>query len=247
MGLILVFDLDETITYTDSENNVHFNDNVIDLFAYIKQKFLRGVVIDAIFLLTNNSDKKYIKNINDFIVYHLRNTNNNTLNNIGNIGNIGIFTGGEEGYPEGVYFFDYIMDYVHSHRNPRKTKSLADIKYMADKIGLTYNNDLDLLNRTFFFDDRDHVIKTEMEEHGIPHHYIKITPPYEPDLNDYFKDDTNYKSVYDAIKEGIYKSLHNISNDNLSGGNIKKKSSRYKKRRTLKRLRYKKRKTFKRK
>ena len=106
MGLILVFDLDETITYTDSENNVHFNDNVIDLFAYIKQKFLRGVVIDAIFLLTNNSDKKYIKNINDFIVYHLRNTNNNTLNNIGNIGNIGIFTGGEEGYPEGVYFFE---------------------------------------------------------------------------------------------------------------------------------------------
>ena len=236
--------MDETITYADSENNVHFNDSVIDLFVYIKEKFLRGVVIDAIFLLTNNSDKEYIKNINDYIVYHLRNNNNNVLNNIGNIG---IFTGGEEGYPEGVYFFDYIMDYVHSHRNPRKTKSLADIKYMADKIGLTYNNDLDLLNRTFFFDDRDHVIKEEMEENGIPHHYIKITPPYEPDLNSFFTDNTNYKPVYDAIKEGIYKSLHNTSNNNLSGGKIKKKSSSYKKRKTLRRIKKNKRMTFKRK
>jgi len=214
MGLILVFDLDETITYMDSENNVHFNDNVIELFIYIKEKFLRGVVIDAIFLLTNNSDKKYIKNINDFIVYHLRNTDKNVLNNIGNIGT---FTGGEEGYPEGVYFFDYIMDYVHSHRNPRKTKSFADIKYMADKIGITYNNNLDLLNRIFFFDDRDHVIKTEMEENGIQNHYIKITPPYQPDLDSFFTDNTNYKPVYDAIEKEIYKSINSIDNAPIGG------------------------------
>ena len=178
MGLILAFDLDQTLAHTT--DLVYFNFNIVHILNYIVKKALRGSVIDGIFLLTNNDNKDYVKIIDANLNRALKST--------------GAFRGGE-GYPEDNYFFDYIMDYTHSRRHANKTKSIADIKFMADVIGIRYNDDNELLRRTYFFDDLVHDLKGEMIAAGLPDHYIQITPPFEHKAEDV----TNYEPVKVAI------------------------------------------------
>ena len=179
MGLILVFDLDQTLAHTT--DLVYFNFNIVHILNYIVKKALRGSVIDGIFLLTNNDNKGYVKLIDENLKTGLKST--------------GAFKGGE-GYPADTYFFDYIMDYTHSRRHANKTKSYADIKFMADVLGIRYNDDNELLRRTYFFDDLEHDIKGEMTAAGLPDHYIQITPPFEHKAEDV----TNYEPVKMAIE-----------------------------------------------
>jgi len=214
MGLILVFDLDDTIAHMNPDGSIVINNNILEMFINIKQKALRGTAIDGIFLLTNNDSKNYVAHID---YYLLKRT-----------GSIGGFVGGEEGYPSAEYFFDYIMDYRHSARNKLKNKSVADVKFMVDKLSIPYIDDTDILNRTFFFDDLEHDLKGDMEANGVPEHYIRITPPFKTDIDD----KTDYKPVRDALSK---------EEKNLKGG----KRSCYKKRRTLRRLRNTKRKRSK--
>ena len=214
MGLILVFDLDDTIAHMRSDSIVQINQRILNIFNYIKQNALRGSVIDTIFLLTNNSIKKYIKYIDNLLLMA--------------IGSTGAFKGGEQGYPVDNYFFDYIMDYVHSSRNYDKTKSIEDVVYMLDKLNISYSSTADIMSRTFFFDDQEHNMRIDMSVHGFPDHYIKITPPFTIDDND----KTNYYPVLDSIQK---------ESQTLIGGG---KRSRYKKRRTLRRIRKNKRKTY---
>jgi hypothetical protein len=178
MGLILVFDLDQTLAHTT--DLVYFNLNIARILNYIVKKTLRGSVIDGIFLLTNNDNKDYVKLIDENLKINLKST--------------GAFRGGE-GYPADKYFFDYIMDYTHSRRNPDKSKSYADIKFMVDSLGIRYTDDTELLSRTYFFDDLAHILKDQMTAAGLPDHYIQITPPFENKADDV----TNYEPVKMAI------------------------------------------------
>jgi hypothetical protein len=178
MGLILVFDLDQTLAHTT--NLLYFNLNIAHILNYITKKALRGSVINGIFLLTNNDNKEYVKLIDENLKRALKST--------------GAFRGGE-GYPADTYFFDYIMDYTNSHRHANKTKSYADIKFMVDSLGIRYTDDNELLRRTYFFDDLEHVLKGEMTAAGLPDHYIQITPPFENKAEDV----TNYEPVRAAI------------------------------------------------
>ena len=63
MGLILVFDLDQTLAHTT--DLVYFNLNIVHILDYIVKKALRGSVINGIFLLTNNDNKGYVKLIDE--------------------------------------------------------------------------------------------------------------------------------------------------------------------------------------
>jgi hypothetical protein len=238
MGVILVFDLDQTIAHHQRGDKIAINNNIVDLFKFIYRSGNRSSAVDRIFLLTNNNNKDYIK----FIDHWLRD----------NVSAIGAFTGdvgdnimGPENtnntskyYETDNYFFDYIMDWDHYIRGGTGTKSLKDIKFMLNEFGENVNSDEDTLLQTFFFDDLpDHLLKGEFQGIGYPNHYIQITPPFEGRV----EDKTDYSLVYKAIK-GIEEVLDK-ENSNMSGG----KSSCYKKRRTLRRSTYKKRKIFKKK
>ena len=182
MGLILVFDLDQTIASPAGDNDIIVNDKIIEILGVIQRANLRGNGVDAIFLLTNNSSAEYIKWIDGFLLEQTK--------------SIGKFKGGDD-YPEDDYFFDYIMDYNNSTRNgDRLTKSLNNIKVMVDKAGIEYITDKDLLTRIYFFDDLDHVIKDELAADGLGNQYIKITPPLEFKK----KDLTDYNPIYAAIR-----------------------------------------------
>jgi hypothetical protein len=161
-GLILVFDLDETIVNTGKK--LEFNPSILQLLQIITP--LRGSKVDAVFLLTNNSGEIYINQINEELA---RNTDYNADT-----------------------YFDYVMSYNHSMRDEDRTKSLEDIKFM---MSTTRKNDENLLERTFFFDDQDHVIQEEMMESGIADHYIKITPPFKRTG----EDKTNFEPVLSAL------------------------------------------------
>lgn len=177
-GLVLVFDLDETIINTSKP--IQFNQAILDLLNVITP--LRGQEIDAVFLLTNNSREEYIKLINNLLA---KITHYNAVN-----------------------YFDYVMTYKHPTRDEGRTKSLKNVEFMMDTTGKSKEN---LLSRTFFFDDQEHVIQEEMIEGGVPDHYIQIIPGFTGNGDE---DETNYEPVYSAIR-------------NQSGG--KRKNSRTRK------------------
>jgi len=212
MGLILVFDLDQTLAHTT--DLVYFNFNIVHILNYIVKKALRGSVIDGIFLLTNNDNKDYVKLIDENLKKALKST--------------GAFRGGE-GYPADTYFFDYIMDYTNSHRHANKTKSYADIKFMADGLGIRYADDNELLRRIYFFDDLEHDLKGEMTAAGLPDHYIQITPPFENKGADV----TNYEPVKMAI-DAEERAMHSaVTLDGMTYRVSRKGGKRsYKKRKT---------------
>lgn len=163
-GLVLAFDLDETIV--NRRKPTQFNESILALLKVITP--LRGQGVDAVFLLTNNGREDYIKIINNGLAR---------------------FTD----YDADTYF-DYVMTYNHPMRNEDHTKSIEDIKFMMNAIG---KSDENLLNRTFFFDDQEHVIQQEMIEGGVADHYIQITPEFTGKGEE---DETNYEPVYSAIR-----------------------------------------------
>ena len=166
-GLILVFDLDETIVNTGKL--LKFNPSILQLLTIVTP--LRGSKIDAIFLLTNNSGEVYINKINKGLA---RITD----------------------YDADTYF-DYVMSYNHKSRikdfDGYPIKSLEDVKFMMKAIG---KSDENLLERTFFFDDQEHVIQQEMIDGGVADHYIQITPEFTGKE----EDETNYESVLSALE-----------------------------------------------
>jgi hypothetical protein len=87
------------------------------------------------------------------------------------------------------------MDYNHPNRQPDKSKSVLDVKFMAESMGIVYTDSVNLLQKTYFFDDLEHTLKTDMADAGIPDHYIQIKPPFE----NKGVDNTNYEPVYAAV------------------------------------------------
>ena len=199
-GLILVFDLDETITNT--EYPVTFNRNILEILIKASKLRDKGLGVDAIFLLTNNSDKEYVAAIDDALTIHIE--------------SIGKYTGDDK-MPEKDYFFDFIMTRNHPFRY-KEMKRINDVKDMCMITGVKYDSIEDIMSRTYFFDDQEHILKQQMEswfDGKYADHYIHIKPGFTGRKN--VIDETDFNPIESAL-------------NNLSGG----KRSTYKKRKTLK-------------
>jgi hypothetical protein len=210
MGLILVFDMDQTILDSSDpsldddtisreqiSNTIveSLNKNVVRLLIRASALRLTGEV-SAIFLLTNNSSIPFISLVDDI------------LRDI--TGSTGIYKKipdpDDIGMPEKSYFFDYIMIRQHPRRpqvyDPPKT--LYDILIMMENIGIyDETKNKDILKDIYFFDDiGTHQIKRELAilEDGIyKDHYIQITPPYSKNKEDL----TDYSPILKVIPDTV--------------------------------------------
>jgi hypothetical protein len=222
-GLILVFDLDQTlIDSTDmlqllneelkKPNSELDADRIIT--GKINMTLINTVLIpavklrdtgrgvDAIFMLTNNSDRDYI----GLICLYL----SRLVQSVGRFSNVKNGPMGNSQYPSINTVFDYVMVRQHPSReqvyNP--PKSLSDVEYMMKALNLPDRGRADVAKRTFFFDDNEnHTIRRQLDIYGYPGHYILIRgPDYvdnvnrgyiagKPDLTDYSYIDYVLKSV----------------------------------------------------
>lgn len=186
-GLLLVFDLDETIVNTTEP--MELNPAIIDIL--IQAAKLRDGVVGAICLLTNNSDKDHVAFIDDILL---------TVTE-----SIGKYIA-DDGMLSKPYFFDYIMTRTHPLRVDSKyqTKQFEDIKTFAHKSGVIFHSNDDLMSRTFFFDDQSHVLQTQMATwfDGVyADQYIKITPGYTGSKTK--PETTNYEPILQAFQKNI--------------------------------------------
>jgi hypothetical protein len=158
-GWVLVFDLDQTITSIQYNNelteSIHFNQKIIEILKGAVKDREQGIV-SAIFLLTNNADAHYIEHIHDELQ---RMIGQSTI-------------------------FDYIMDANHParihlaqlvHISNAKQKSLVDVEFMLKLLNKTTKN---LINRLLFFDDQEHILSLQLKNAGKSKHFIHINPPF---------------------------------------------------------------------
>lgn len=160
MGLVLVFDLDQTLIDSNGLSKKQGNDNIWNrIGSHLNMRLINEVFrpalelrvekkVDAIFLLSNNSGKEYVINVIHYLA---------------------LILGVDEP-------FDYVMIRQHSSRpqslNP--PKRIQDVKFMMDNavVAIPYSDDL--ASRVYFFDDNTtHEIRKELE----PDHYIEIQGP----------------------------------------------------------------------
>ena len=181
-GLILVFDLDQTLVATNKHIRQHFtrkrgfyreswmpkkkpelNPELVEVLRIALEKKKSGEVY-AIFLLTNNSDSIFLRNV-------VRTLEKKLLTK---------------------YLFDSML--TAEVNEPRDTprgkplnfssKSIRDIYRLLDRMEKTTDAEKryekeELLKRVVFFDDNpDHVIRREMFVAGVPKQYITISPPF---------------------------------------------------------------------
>lgn len=214
-GLILVFDLDQTLIDTQSLlrpkkapsefkglvvqslmeriNTPGVSDRLID--KHINHRLieevlapasaLRGRGVDGIFLLTNNDSNFYVNAVCRYLVNNLRNTDGNDC------------------------FFDYIMTRNDPSRGAdRLSKNLSNIKYMLNGVcpfsnrrrkPVEFIDDLDLAERLFFFDDQMYPLYDEIFQNiglgsnrklglDLPNfsdHYILMRGTIQHDTTDY--------------------------------------------------------------
>jgi hypothetical protein len=217
MGLVLVFDLDQTII--DSSDPYLFDrPNTPEGIALLKvrakellnTKLLNNVIkraarlrgkkdasgndlVSGIFLLTNNSSKIMVSAVDSVLRDEV------AIMNPG--GSIGRYMTSEnidpdtEGMPRQDYFFDSILMREHRMRTPAPQqqsplKVLKDVSNMLGFIGVKLS-DQELRENVFFFDDMDHPGMT------LGDNYIKIVPPF----NRTTTDQTNYTPVLQRLSE----------------------------------------------
>jgi hypothetical protein len=179
-GLILGFDLDQTLidshSLISSDNKswkadpAYLGDAIRCTLNYkliddvvIPAIETRGNGVDAILLLTNNGDEKFVHKICSVIVWYLK------------------VKGISDKQIKNKFMFDDIMTRNNKERDPAGTKSMYDIEIMIGRInrrllpGQKPLSTENLLERTYFFDDNHtHVIKFEMETAGRPGQYYLI-------------------------------------------------------------------------
>jgi len=209
MGLVLVFDMDQTIL--DSSDPYLFerpptpeahiilkekirlalNWNVVNLMKRAAKLRPSGQV-SAICLLTNNSSTILVSAVDEVL-----------FEEIGSKGKYKTYRGNanDRTMPDKPYFFDSIMMRQHSSRpktvdnNP--PKRLVDVLNMLQFIGIEAGPDS--IKDIYFFDDiGTHALRPEfnfMSDGKYKDHYIQITPPY----NKYLQDTTDYRSVLHAL------------------------------------------------
>ena len=196
-GLLLVFDLDGTIANTKEPTEL--NPSITDII--IEAANLRGNNVDAICLLTNNSDKDYIAFIDDIFLTVTK--------------SIGKYNSDDD-MPVKPYFFDYIMSRTHPLRADIKyqTKQFEDIKTMAHKSEVKFYSNNDLMSRTFFFDDQPHILQKQMALwfNGLyKDQYIQIKPEYTGNTTK--PDVTNYEPILHSL--ALQKNMNGVEKKNV--------------------------------
>jgi hypothetical protein len=211
MGLVLVFDMDQTILDSSDPylfnrppgNNAYKTERMIHT---IKQSLNWNIVnimkraaklrpsgqVSAICLLTNNSSNILVSAVDNVLYEEISST-----------GKYRVAANNKE-MPNKPYFFDYIMMRQHTSRpitvNDNPPKRLKDILNMLDYIGIK-NEGVDTLKDIFFFDDLEaHEIRGEFAKYSngdYSNHYIQITPPYSRTA----RDNTRYDSILEALSK----------------------------------------------
>lgn len=173
-GIILVFDLDDTIApYLPKNNNksiFSLNPEMIQILKRaIEKKGNTSSTVSGIFLYTNNSDKKYI----DFI-HRLVSKEVGVLMNV----------------------FDDILWASPGIPNTRQ-KTLVDIELLCDKHDISTE---DLANRVYFFDDQIH---SDLF-HNLPEgHYIQIKSSYNSKVINGYVPGMNSATNLSAVKTAL--------------------------------------------
>jgi hypothetical protein len=167
MGLILVWDMDDTL----SHSKCVYNSNAIGLLEDAVAR--RPGLVDAIILLTDNSNKEYIKTITDVI---------NVL-----VGSVRVF--------------DRIVDKTDELRDPSGEKNFQTVQNIVEAIGGVSNENLE--QRILFFDDLDtHPLSKELANPSQFIH-VKWGPPTAEDRNRWDpnkeKDMTDYSYAENLI------------------------------------------------
>jgi len=154
-GLVLVFDLDQTLVDTDTIFEIDLKNATInsdELYNYLNIRLiedvlkpavhLKGSTVAAILLLSNNSLEEYVKFVCDSISRIIgTNVFDSTITRNG------------------------AKDVARSGENP--PKRLLDVENILKSIGKDTSN---LADRIYFFDDLHHIIEKEIR----PGHYCLI-------------------------------------------------------------------------
>jgi hypothetical protein len=165
---VLVWDLDQTLVanYFDTEKPGHpepiLNKKAIHTL-HLALKAKQEGFVDAILMLTNNSDEGFISYIHQALIDKINDYSERTDNHITRI-------------------FDGIRDATHPAREADATgwpaKRVEDVRQMLDELGLDTEG---LANRILFFDDIPH----HTLSHEIPpENYIVIRPPFKSNFTD---------------------------------------------------------------
>jgi hypothetical protein len=183
-GIILVFDLDQTIIDTGAYFNVNHPGQVVqknirpqdarskDVTTYFNPKIIdilrrsichKGRGVDAIFLLTNNSSEEFVRNC-DIALSKLLDYKSPYWNK------------------ESFSFFDnYMIRFdrrrtINNDENSWISKKLYDVRIMLDDpIKIKSKSYSDIARRTYFFDDqRNHRLISELAAYGYPDHFVFI-------------------------------------------------------------------------
>jgi hypothetical protein len=188
MGIVLVFDLDQTIVDTQNiflnkprsmintlkeQIRPFLNENIVNLL--IRASKLRYKHVSAICLLTNNSDIVFIAAVDSLLRDLCKSTGKYRYNNEDDLYSYYM--------PIKDYFFDAIMPRDHSMRSSL-TKSVKDVKVMMGILKENVN-----LDDIYFFDDMPHIMDTEIQ------HSIKIKPEFVRNM----KDLTNYMPILERL------------------------------------------------
>jgi hypothetical protein len=203
-GLILVLDMDQTIIDStpffrkdplDSSMIPEFlNMNLVNIL--LRAAKLRPKKVKGIFLLTNNSDKEFVANVDSAILdlsKGLRGKYNTSESGDPDAKNM----------PQKPYFFDDIFTIQHSMRKTHALGVRAGIKDLHTILEMIHTIDpkyhSNLMKNLFFFDDvPTHKLHEEFINSSggkYKSHYITITPPY----NKGIEDKTDYKPILRAM------------------------------------------------
>ena len=209
MGLVLVFDLDETLigttkTYKDGKyyiDDIQLNDKLFKII--FRAKDLKPGLVDAILLLTNNTsvhsvydgkEGNFLAIIESVVEDKYGMKFHKIFDNI-YTGKIEEVTSGKRktelveyrGFGEPIYEASNINK--EFPKGKRLIKDIDTVASMLSEIGISTE---DLENRILFFDDETipHMLKEQLERHNGK--YVTIDPPFG-------KDKTDLKVVHAAL------------------------------------------------
>jgi hypothetical protein len=202
MGLVLVFDVDGTIGPVGGEPGQGLspiNPKILEVIrealpSRAKALDRRAKTVDALFILSNNSDTGYMSRI-ETRIQELLGTSEPIFDDIMVRGD----------YRRDIYYEDFYLEEGLPVHNPRK--SLADVATMIESVNATSDffkskspqrrpiSLRNLAKRVYFFDDlENHVIRGEIQNT----HYIHINPSYTGSRS--YKDKTRYYSLISEIR-----------------------------------------------
>lgn len=219
MGLVLVFDLDQTIIDSSDEYlfnrpdtpegigqlkfkaksllNTNLVNNIIKRAARLRGKkdASGNDLVTGIFLLTNNSSKIMVSAVDSVLRDEI--AIKNPVESIGRYMTPENFDPDTEGMPKQDYFFDSILMRDHKKRTQGSEehsplKNLDDVKRMLAYIGVILPEE-QLRENTFFFDDMEHPGMRVLK----PGNYIKIVPPFRK----YQAEHTDYTPILRKLSE----------------------------------------------